>query len=155
MERPRRHDTTHMHAVQISLDSWPPKPQEALTRPTCCRSVAAAAEARGGDCWSTGGFRSKAAGLLLVGKTLWRSATLRLTEYFSSGDGRFAVVLDPFIFPSLDLTEPPSEKRRVLDNFCTSTDGRKGQHFCPRWQWHAWREKSTSVSDTSTRREHR
>jgi len=43
-----------------------------------------------------GGFRSKAGGLLLVGKTLWRSATLRLTEYFSSGDGRFAVVLDPF-----------------------------------------------------------
>jgi len=77
MERPRRHDTTHMHAVQISLDSWPPKPQEALTRPTCCRSVAAAAEAKGGNCWSTGGFRSKAAGLLLVGKTLWRSATLQ------------------------------------------------------------------------------
>lgn len=96
LERPR---TPHMQSA-CSCSRWIPgrpkrRDREALTRPTCCRSVAVALEEGGGGGWWSGQLAVFGERPLLVGRpekeALEIGSALCLTGYFSpAGDGRFS-----------------------------------------------------------------
>jgi hypothetical protein len=112
---------------------------DCMTRPTCCtvqHVLQLQHNGGGGNCWSTGVSRSKGRRCLLATKALEVAAasSLRLTEYFTSCDGRFYGGLWSlgFIF----LSEPPSEKQRVLDIFLRIRRPTQKPAFCPETRRH-------------------
>lgn len=150
---------THVHAdAGAGLAGSPGRPKrrgsDCMTRPTCCTVQHVLQLQHNGEDETVGqlAFLGARAAVACWQQRLWRSAaSLRLTEiYFTSCDGRFYGGLWSlgFIF----LSEPPSEKQRVLDIFLRIRRLTQKPAFCPETRRHG-AKNLCSASNTSTKRE--